>query len=96
MASVTVLRRSFGPRGLARSEVPSRVQVPGSWAPLALIMGVFLGRFLIGFAQGARLPLGTHALFGPAVSFLLGSLSGGFAARALAIKSFAARSHSEV
>ena len=96
LASVTVLRRSFGPRGLARSEVPSRVQVPGSWAPLALIMGVFLGRFLIGFAQGARLPLGTHALFGPAVSFLLGSLSGGFAARALAIKSFAARSHSEI
>ena len=71
LASVTVLRRSFGPRGLARSEVPSRVQVPGSWAPLALIMGVFLGRFLIGFAQGARLPLVHMLSSGPQCRFFL-------------------------
>jgi len=58
-------------------------------------MGVFLGRFLIGFTQGARLPLATHALFAPGVSVALGMLSGGFAARAIAIQRFAARRRSE-
>jgi len=71
------------------------VQVPGSWAPLVLIMGVFVGRSLMGFAQGARLPVGAHALLGPVMSLALGSLSGGFAARALAIKRFAAAPHGE-
>jgi hypothetical protein len=94
--SVSALRGLFGPRGLARGEVPSKVFVPGSWAPLALIMGVFLGRFLIGFAQGARLPLATHSLFAPGVSVALGMLSGGFAARAIAVHRFAVRSQGEV
>ena len=71
LASVTVLRRSFGPRGLARSEVPSRVQVPGSWAPLALIMGVFLGRFLIGSPRVRVFPLVHMLSSGPQCRFFL-------------------------
>lgn len=91
-----MLRGLFGPRGLARGKAPPQVHVPGSWAPLALIMGVFLGRFLIGFAQGARLPFATHALFAPGVSVALGMLSGGFVARAIAVQRFAVRSQSDV
>lgn len=91
LLSVTVLRGVFAPPGLARSEKPSKVFVAGSWAPLVLILGIFLGRFLIGFAQGARLPLASHPLFGPLLSLALGLLSGGFAARAIAIKRFARR-----
>lgn len=96
LLSVSVLRGLFGPRGLARGEAPSKIHVPGSWAPLILIMGVFLGRFMIGFAQGAHLPLAIHALFAPGVSVALGMLSGGFAARAIAVQRFAVRSQSEV
>lgn len=95
LLSVSVLRTIFGPRGLARANVPSKVHVPGSWVPLILIMGVFLSRFLIGFAQGARLPLATHVLFAPGVAVALGMLSGGFAARALAVQRYAVRSQSE-
>jgi hypothetical protein len=89
--SVSALRGLFGPQGLTRSQPPSKVYVPGSWIPLVLIMGVFLGRFLIGFAQGAHLSLATHLLFAPGVSVALGMLSGGVMARAIAVHRFAAR-----
>ena len=95
LLSVSVLRVLFGPRGLARGQAPTQVHVPASWVPLVLIMGVFLARFLIGFAHGARLPLATHALFAPGLSLALGVLAGGFAARAIAVQRFAAQSRSE-
>lgn len=95
LLSVSLLQRLFVPPGLARSELPFRVVVAGSWVPLLLIMGIFVARFLIGFAQGAQLPLATHPLFSPVLSMGLGLLSGGFAARAIAVRRFARQSQGD-
>lgn len=83
LLSVLLGKRVFGPRNLAREPGTAKVQVPGSWLPLGLMMGIFLARFAMGFVQGAQLPLGHQAWFAPTVCFVLGALSGGFASRAI-------------
>lgn len=72
-------------RGMAARAGGSLVQVPGSWTPLALMLGIFVLRFALGMAQalGAALPAG--GLGAMAVVALLGALGGAFIARALAV-----------
>lgn len=89
IASITVAAPLFTPPGLSWVEGTNKVHVPGSWMPMFLMLGIFLVRFAIGFSQGARLPVANQQWFAPVTSFLLGSLSGGFVARALVIRRFA-------
>jgi hypothetical protein len=77
------------PRGLTLDTHGRGVQVPGSWLPMALLMGVFLGKFALGWARGVGSPIVDDAAFGLGMSLLFGLLSGGFSVRAIAIQRFA-------
>ncbi len=73
----------FAPRGLSREG--EAVRLPGSWLPLALMLGIFLSRFALGMATGTGSPLLHQAAFIATVSAALGLFSGAFAARARAV-----------
>jgi hypothetical protein len=85
--SVLFGRGLVGPRGLVRVS-PSRVEVPGSWLPLALMMGIFSAKFALGMATGLGLPVVRETWFVLAASGVFGLLSGTFTARALVVRSF--------
>lgn len=61
------------------------VRIPGSWVPLALLLSMFAAKFALGFAAGVQSPVLQSAGFVAAMSAVLGALSGGFGARALAV-----------
>jgi hypothetical protein len=85
--SVTFGRGVFGPRGLVQVS-PARVQVPGSWLPLALMMGIFVAKFVLGFATGIGSPVVTQPGFVAGASAMFGLLSGAFSARAWVVHTF--------
>lgn len=65
--------------------VGSSVRVPGSWVPLVLFLSIFAVKFALGFAAGVQSPVLHSVWFVAAMSAVLGALSGGFGARALAV-----------
>jgi hypothetical protein len=71
------------------SMVGAAVRMPGSWAPMGLILGIFAARFVLGAAVALDTPLLHSAWFVAAMAGALGALSGGFGARALAVHRFA-------
>lgn len=73
--------------GMAR--VGALVRVPGSWLPMVLLVGIFAAKFVLGFAAGVRSPVLHDPAFVLAMSAMLGLLSGGFGARAVAVHRFA-------
>jgi hypothetical protein len=79
-------RSLFGPRGLQRAE--SAVRMPGSWLPLVLMMGIFLAKFVLGFATAVHHPVVAQPWFPVLSSLAFGLLSGAFTARALAVMAF--------
>lgn len=79
--------RLVSPAGMAR--VGALVRVPGSWLPMALLVGIFAAKFVLGFAAGVRSPVLHDPVFVLAMSAALGLLSGGFGARAMAVHRFA-------
>lgn len=85
---------------LIRSErmalVDSAVSVPGSWVPLVLMMGIFSAKFALGVAAGVKAPLMHSPAFVAGMSGLLGALSGGFGARAVAVYRFVAPARAAV
>ncbi len=78
----------FGCRGL--SPAGALVHIPGSWVPLALILAIFTAKTALGLVAGMHSPLLHEARFIAAMSAVLGALSGGFGARALAVRRCAA------
>ena len=64
------------------------MRLPGSWLPLALMVGIFVAKFALGFATGADAPVVHEAWFIAVVSAVLGMFSGAFAARAVAVQRF--------
>jgi hypothetical protein len=60
-------------------------RVPGSWAPLVLIMAAFFVRYGIGIALARNGDLHTNTLFGVASALIFGGISGAFLGRALNI-----------
>lgn len=85
-ASVVLGAPVLAPRGLAREG--QAVRVPGSWLPLALMLGIFVAKFALGFATGVGSPVLQQAWFMAVASAVFGSLSGAFAARAVAVHRF--------
>jgi hypothetical protein len=57
-------------------------QVPGSWVPLALMMGIFANKYFVGVALNLHPELAHEAVFTLGFSALYGAFSGVFAARA--------------
>ena len=58
-------------------------QVPGSWVPLALMMGIFANKYVVGVALNLHPELMHEATFTLGFSALYGAFSGVFAARAI-------------
>jgi 4-amino-4-deoxy-L-arabinose transferase-like glycosyltransferase len=82
----TVGRGLLAPSGMAFLPSSGRVQVPGSWLPLGLMLGIFSVKFVLGFAAGVGAPVVAQSASAAAVALALGMLSGGFSARALAVR----------
>jgi len=57
-------------------------QIPGSWLPLMLMMAIFFVKYIVAVLLARDLPITETVSFVFSVSFLYGSFSGIFAARA--------------
>lgn len=93
-AAIWIGQRFFAPQGLRLQPGSGRVYVPGSWVPLALMLGIFAVKFGLGFAAGMGTPVPATSAAGAAVAAVLGLLSGTFAARAAAVGRVAAAARS--
>jgi hypothetical protein len=71
-----------GPGGVTYDAAADRFGVPGSFVPLALMMGIFWTRFAIGVATGLDPSLAANQYFVWAAGASLGLWSGLFIARA--------------
>ena len=71
------------PTGVRYDAASRRFQLPGSWVPMALIMGIFLTKYAVGVSLVLHPELKTHANFTLAIGTLYGVFSGIFASRAL-------------
>jgi len=58
-------------------------QVPGSWVPLALMVGIFASKYVVGVALNLHPELSHETTFTLGFSALNGAFSGVFAARAI-------------
>jgi hypothetical protein len=56
--------------------------VPGSWVPLALMLGVFVVKYAAGVLLGMHATLTQGALFAPLLGMVYGAFSGAFVGRA--------------
>jgi hypothetical protein len=81
--------RLLSPRGLRLDAASGKVHVPGSWLPLAAMMGIFSVKFGLGMAAGMGAPVVAGSLTATACAGLLGLMSGVFAARARLVVSVA-------
>ena len=65
-------------------------QLPGSWTPLVLMMGIFITKYAAGVALAMQPDLARDALFSQSIGALYGGFSGVFAGRALRLWRLAA------
>ncbi len=59
--------------------------VPGSWVPLALMMGIFVTKYAVGVITGMKLPVVQTTAFAVGVSLAYGFFSGAFVSRTLVV-----------
>lgn len=83
--TVSFCGRVLVPRGIAFIPARGRVHIPGSWVPMALILGIFAIKFGLAFSAGIGQPVLPHSVMAFVAALFLGSLSGGFAARAVEV-----------
>lgn len=79
------------PAGAHYDAVKRRFQRPGSWVPLALIMGIFLTKYAVGVSLVMHPELKANASFSLAIGTLYGVFSGIFAGRSLRLIRLALR-----
>lgn len=77
-----------GTRYLARQRA---FEVPGSLAPLGLMLGVFALKYAVGVMMGMHAAPTVHPLFAPAVGLIYGGFSGVFIGRAARLLGLARR-----
>ena len=81
--AVVVIGLAWVPsRRVAYDASTAQFTVPGSWMPLALMMGIFFTKYAVGVALGMHLAQANDVSFALPVSALYGAFSGVFAARA--------------
>ena len=79
------------PAGVRYDAANRQFQLPGSWVPMALIMGIFLTRYAVGVALAMSPELKADGLFTVVIASLYGVFSGIFAGRAMRLLRLAAR-----
>jgi hypothetical protein len=90
--ALLVGRRTVRAQGARWSAAERRVQVPGSWLPLALIVGLFAIKYLAGFSLAMEPRLATDTAFVGGCCLTYGAFSGLFLARAWSLCALAGRS----
>jgi hypothetical protein len=83
--TISLAQHYVAPRGMSFDQATGRVQVPGSWLPMVLMMSIFCIKFGLGFAAGIGTPVVAGSATAIGASFALGILSGAFLARARAV-----------
>lgn len=81
LATVGALRGRAWPAGARFDGVRGLYHVPGSWRPMAMIMGIFGAKYLVGVSLALVPMLAQQPAFAVGVSALYGALSGLFVAR---------------
>ena len=71
------------PTGTRYDSATRQFQLPGSWVPMALIMGIFLTKYAVGVSLVMHPELKANASFILAIGTLYGVYSGIFAGRAV-------------
>lgn len=84
-AMLALGRRGAAPAGTRWIAAERRFHLPGSWAPMALIVGVFLIKYTVGVQLALEPALARDAAFAFAITGLYGLLSGWIAARTLRV-----------
>ena len=72
-------------KNISWSASDKRLIVPGSWLPMALIIGIFTAKFYVGAALAMDRGLALDIVFAASVSCAYGFLSGIFFARGLIV-----------
>jgi hypothetical protein len=72
-------------RGIEWSGSDRRLLIPGSWLPLAVILGLFSVKFAVGMALGMQPGLRMNPGFASVVGLAYGSFSGLFLGRGIAV-----------
>jgi uncharacterized protein DUF6622 len=85
-AAVVLGRHLVQARGATWSSTTGLLRVPGSWLPLALIIALFLVKYVAGVALAKNHALTDSPLFGAACGLAYGTFSGLFAARTLGLR----------
>jgi hypothetical protein len=91
-AALGLARKLVSVRGAAWSASRGRLQVPGSWLPLVLIVSLFVVKYGAGVSLSLAPALASDATFAGLCSLAYGTFSGLFLARALSLRSLASRS----
>ena len=89
--ALTIGRYFVVSRAARWSAETGRVHVPGSWLPLALILGLFCIKYYAGVTLAMTPAAAHHASFAGLCGLAYGSFSGLFLARAIGLRSLAAR-----
>lgn len=79
------------PRGARFAREAARFELPGSWLPMGLILGLFCIKYGVGVGLVLTPGLAANLPFEAAIGFAYGAFSGLFAARAIALRRLAAR-----
>jgi hypothetical protein len=90
-AALMLGRRAVAARGARWSAQTSRLHVPGSWLPLALILALFCVKYGVGVGIAMNPGLARATDFDALVSFAYGAFSGLFVARALSLRQLVTR-----
>jgi hypothetical protein len=81
-----VLMRFPVPTNTRYDATEKRIHQPGSFVPLALMMGIFFTKYAVGISIAMHPALAHDLVFSTAISALSGAFSGIFAARALRLQ----------
>jgi hypothetical protein len=91
LAAAAWTLRGEGPRGVRWSAAERSLRMPGSWLPMALILGIFCTKFGVGVGLARHPEWRAASDFALGASLVYGVFSGLFAGRALALLRLARR-----
>jgi hypothetical protein len=85
-AAWLLLRRVAAVRGASWLPATASFQVPGSWLPLTLILGLFMLRYAVAVAQAMHPELASSVSFYGPTNFVFGVFAGLFWARSWSLR----------
>lgn len=77
-----VVLSSTAAKGTRYLSAQRAFEIPGSLVPLALMLGIFVVKYVVGILVAMHAPVVQATLFGPLVGMVYGAFSGAFLGRA--------------